>query len=159
MWDVFVIRRNNKFLAGLANENFGNNELIVIRQISAAWTRLQQRNAFYSLLHLIDRLAEPARNLWQTALAQGFHKIPDDLVLDGVLAAIAFQLQHQAFAEISRSNSWRMKRLNHLQDVLDPVRVNIGREAHLLDAGFEVAILVDIANDHFGNRPLFFVKI
>ena len=52
-------------------------------------------------------------------LAEGFHEFVDDAVFEGFLLAGAFQLEHQALAQVARADARRVESLDHLEHCLE----------------------------------------
>ena len=97
------------------HENFGQNVAIIIRQKITSRPGLQMGDVGGDLLRFVDLDAQPARDLRETPFAERFHVIGNDFVFHRILAPGPLQLEQQAFAQIPRADSGRMKGLNDLE--------------------------------------------
>ena len=124
----------------------------------AAGPRLQPGDAGQRVLHLVHRLAGAAGDFRDAPLAERLHEIADDAVFQGVLLAGAFELEHQAFAQIARADAGRIKGLNDFQHLGDFFRRQIGGGGQFLDGRLEIAVIVNVADDQFGDGRCSSVK-
>src|SRR6185437_15962727 len=83
----------------------------------------------------------------------------DDAVFKGVFLLAAFQLQHQAFAQVARANTSRVEGLNNLEDFGKFFDRRAGRSRQFLQRRLEVTVIVDIPNQSLRDGPLTFRQI
>ena len=93
--------------------------MIVVRQKGPARAGLHQADACDGVLHVDDVLAGGSSDLGQAPFAQRIHVIADDAVLEGVLPALALELEHQTFAQVARADTDGVKRLHDFENLLD----------------------------------------
>ena len=128
--------------------------MVVVRQIGAAGTRLQPGDALQRLLHLVHRRARAAGDLRDAPLAERVHELVDDAVFQSVLLAQPLELEQQAFAQIPRADARRVESLNHLQHLDDLIRQAYRWRRQLLHGDLQIAVLINVADEHFRDRPL-----
>ena len=108
------------------HEHLGQNVLVGVRQKGAAGTRFQAGDAAQGLLDFLHGVAGAAGDFRDAPFAQRFHEIAHDAVFERFLLAGAFELQHQAFAQIARAHARRIEGLDDLEHFGDFLRRQIG---------------------------------
>ena len=66
----------------------------------------------------------------------------------------ALELEQQAFPQIPRADARRVEGLDHFQHPGNLIRRQPGGGRQLFHGGFQIAVLIDVADEHFRNRPL-----
>ena len=127
MRNLLVVGRHRKIVADFLDENFGQDVLIHVRQKSAARPRFQPPDAAKRGLNVLDFAARAAGDFRDAALAERVHVIANNPVFERILPARAFELQHEAFAQIYRADAGRIEGLDNLDDPGDFLDWQIGR--------------------------------
>src|SRR5205814_902876 len=125
-------------------------------KVGAAWSWLEARDILQSVLNFVDLSSRAAGNFRYAPFAERFHVITNHAVFQSVLLPGSFELNHEALTKISRGHTRRIERLDDSQNFYDRFRADPGRESKLVNSRFEIAILIDVSDEHLGHRPLFF---
>ncbi len=75
------------------------------------------------------------------------------------LLAGAFELEHQTFAQIARPDADGVKGLNHFQHLGKFLRCQTGGSGEFLNGRAEVAVVVNVADEQFGDPLLVLVQL
>ena len=159
MWNVLIVRSDDKVVANSLNEHLRQNVLIVVRQKSPARPRLQVANPPNRFLHLLHGCLQTARDFRNAPFAQRFHEFAYDAVFQSVLLPVAFQLQQETFAQIASAHPRRMKRLNDLQHLQNLFGPDVGRKRQLVHAGLKIAVIINVPDDHLADLTLLLRQI
>ncbi len=152
--DLLIIGGDQVILVRFDHKDFRQDVLVVVGQESAARARFHEGDAPRGLLHRFGAFVDPAGDFRKAPFAQGLHVIADHAEFEGLLPTFPLQLQQQALAQIARADPRGMKSLNDAQHCQQVFGGDIGGRHQFLDGGLEVPVVVDVANDHFGNGAL-----
>ena len=132
--NVLVVGGHDKIVADFLDEHFGQNILVGVRQEGPAGTRFQTGDAAERILDLLHGVAGAAGDFRDAPFAERVHEIAHDAIFERILPAGAFQLQHEAFAQIERADARRIEGLDDFQHLGDFFRRQVGGSRHFLDA-------------------------
>lgn len=151
MGDVVVVGGDHVIVAVPGDGDLGDDEGGVVRGgvTSGAWVELG--DVLGGFLGLARGDAEVSGDFWEAAFAEGLEVIAEDPVFEAFLAVSPLQLEHEAFAEVAGADAGRVEGLDGPEDGFDLVRGDAGGEGEFVGAGLEVAVVVDVADDHLGD--------
>ena len=109
MRNLLVVGGDGEVVAVFHHKNFRRDVLLDGGQKGAAGPRFQPADAGERFLNFIHRLAGAARDFGDAPFAERIHEIADDAVFERFLQAGAFELEHQAFAQIARPDARRVQ--------------------------------------------------
>src|ERR1017187_8776646 len=152
--NLLVVGGDGEIVAALHHEDFRRDVLLDGGQEGASGARLQPADARERVLHVVHGFAGAACDFGNTPLPQRDHVVADDAILQSFLLAGAFQLQHQTLAQVARADTDGFKGLNNLEDFGNFLRRQAGGGGKFLDGRAEVAVVVNVADEQFGDPLL-----
>jgi hypothetical protein len=152
--DVVGVGGDDEFVTIAGDGDLGDDEGIVIRGDGEAGAWIEEGDVFGGFLGFTGGDAEVTGDFGEPTFAEGFEVVLEDAVFEGLCLVGTFELEHEALAQIAGADAGRVEGLDDLEDGLDLVRGDAGGEGEFVAAGLEVAPVIDVADDHFGDLAL-----
>ncbi len=115
MRNLFVVEGDLIFAIHFFDDDVRRYVILWRGSENLTWPRVQARDVVGGLLYLFDADCHPARNLGKAVLGEFLHVLRNNGVLEAVFFSLAPQLNQQTLAQITRTNSRRIKGLNQRQ--------------------------------------------
>ena len=139
--------------------------------VAQAGTRIQAADHVHGALHQLDRAIQGARHFLELValqqLRQGSfrallllfacrqrtlgHAFGNDLLRQGILRIERAQLDQQALAQVARAHAQRIELLHHGQRLFHVFHGVVAVLGDLLERGGQIAVFIEVADDHFGD--------
>ena len=125
MRHVVVVGGDGEILTHFGHEDFGRDVLLGIRQKGATRPRFKPGDLGERFLNFIHVTAGAARDFRNAALAEGFHEVADNAVFKRFLLGFPLKLEHEALAQVGRTDAGRVEGLNDFEYLGDLFRRQI----------------------------------
>ena len=142
-----LVQHRHVLILDLDDVDVRDDVLRLLRVVAAARLGIEVADDLDVLLEIVDRHAEPARNLRDLVVLQQAQVLGDDLLGRRPLEAEMPDLQPEAFLQVARGDADRIERLHVLQRALDVGDRPVAHRGDLFDRRDEIAVVVEIADD------------
>ena len=124
----------------------------VVAAVGAARPGVEPADQVGRRRHLLEAGAEQLRQLAEVALLEQVDVVADERAHERMVDAQGVELEQQALAQVARADARRIEGLHLAERLLHQRLGHAGRAGHLVEAGAQVAVLVEVA-DQAARRP------
>ncbi len=152
---VVVVHDDDVFALVVADDgDFGDDVGVGVGGEAASGFGIEGGDEPGFLFHQFDRHLELAGDLGVFVAGDEVEVVEDEVGGEVVAAAEAAQLEPEAFAEVAGGDADGVEFLHFGEDVLELGEVFAGTGGEVLDGGGQEAVVIEAAEDQFGEAPL-----
>jgi len=155
MRDLLIIGGDEEIFARLDHEHFRQNVLIVIGEEGASGRGSSKPTRWMAFWTSTTSWPKPRA-------ISGMRRLPRASMKSWTMRYslvcclfLSFELKEEAFAQVACTDAGGVEGLNDVEHAQDEFGGQTGAQGHFLDGRLEVAVIIDVADDHLGDRPLF----